>query len=1399
MCFLCVILLSMVSVSGYPQTETRTPHQSERYRFRPITVDDGLSQNLISCICQDHIGFIWIGTKDGLNLYDGYHFTVFKYEPSDTFSLTDNYITAIYEDPLHRLWIGTFNGGLFYFDRQSKRFTNFSNDPGNTNSLSNNHIKAIAGDLLGNVWIGTNGGGVNRLSCRDGNRLPDKDNVIIVRYDSSEKGFPEDYARISTLFFDQYQQLWVGTQQNIFRYGGAGQPDEFQKIGIELTSGASLEADTTSGDLNTGAQVIFADSKGGIWMGNHRGLFAFNQAKKVFKSYKDFPPMNIMTATSFVNGDKEQIWVGSEGNIFVINTATGNYSHLSNEKDQKLGLQGGWFSCLFADRGGTMWVGSNGHGISLFSPGSVKFVYPDDILAGSHSFLSTVRNISIRTFFERPGDPNTLWIGANEGLFRTDRKRGLITLVPFKDLPGGQIGSVFYITEDEKENLWIASGIGLVRYNPDDGTYKCFKTGLTESEKSWEPRVSYVHCSKGHIWILTPNTIAELDQKKGQFQHFRYNSSPLDGFSEAVFPSMWQDADGNFWIAAKNGLHYFNVQTQKLTGAGPGTGNPGNVLNNEIRAMIPDPSEPGKILWLGTAMSGLCRFDTQTGDLRQFTEKEGLANNIVNGLLSDGKKNLWISTNRGLSRFDIELERFTNYNMADGLQSNEFNRGAYYKSAGGEIFFGGIKGYNCFFPSAIVPEEFMAPVVFTGLQLYDDNHLAVNEKMFDIQESHHLKLSYNQNHFTIDFASLDFASPLSNAFAFSMSRAGDHWVTTGKERSVTLAELTPGKYILKVHGTNSDGVWSNKEATLALTIGRPWWLSFWAYSVYLLILSGILYGLRKYELSRMLLKNQMKIAVIETNKLKELDQLKSRFFANISHEFRTPLTLINGPLERLIEENTDVENHKTFKMMYSNASRLLQLINQLLDLSRIESGEYVLRAQRGDIVAFIGGLAMSFGSLADQKKIMLNMEVSPELENPEFKDHFCFDRDILEKICNNLIYNAFKYTPDNGRITVSLSKVNNYPQEDFLELIVEDTGVGIPEDKLLFIFNRFYQADKSGFNNHEGTGIGLAYVNELVKVHKGEISVSSVAGSGTTFRVRFSAGESLLSADLITDEMNFHEAQIQPVKHKMDADRVFQSRATYSKDLEKPCVLIVEDHVQVRNYIVDCIQKEYRVMQAPGALEGFSMAEEFIPDLIISDVMMPGMDGYKFCEKIKTSVVTSHIPVILLTARGDIGDRLTGLKTGADDYLTKPFNINELLARIRNLIENRRVLRQKFSSNSIIKPGEISVTPYDVSFMEMLLAVVEKNIGDIRFSVEALAKEAGMSQSQLHRKLKAIINMPANHFIRSVRMQHAMELLQNGAGNISEIAYMVGYDEPGYFSKSFLKFFGKLPSEVNRK
>jgi signal transduction histidine kinase/DNA-binding response OmpR family regulator len=674
-----------------------------------------------------------------------------------------------------------------------------------------------------------------------------------------------------------------------------------------------------------------------------------------------------------------------------------------------------------------------------------------------------------------------------------------------------------------------------------------------------------------------------------------------------------------------------------------------------------------------------------------------------------------------------------------------------------------------------------------------------------------LRLDPQQNTLSFDFAALDYGAPDRNQFEYMLEGANPEWVRAERSRSVTFGNLGPGDYLLRVRGSGREGVWSTEDGIARFTILSPWWRTSWAYAVYTLLVLGFLYAAYRLRLREMHLQKEAEMEHFQAEHLAEIDRLKSRFFANISHEFRTPLTLVLGPIRKWRERNREEELTKDMGMAERNASRLLSLVNQLLDLSKIEAGAMLLRTQRVNIVPIVKGIAFSFESSAGLRKI--DLEVAAAADEIEVY----VDGDKLEKVLSNLLSNALKFTPEGGKVGVAV-RISRSPltphigardedsarwrlseREEFVEISIRDTGIGIPVENLRHIFDRFYQVDNSETRRFGGSGIGLALAKELVDLHHGEIHVQSEAGKGTEFTVRLPMGRNHLKDEEIALGSDDEQEKIEEVDGTgLDQGREEERIGHIQGNGQKSIILIVEDNADVRAYVREQLIA-YQVLESCNGVEGIETAREVIPDLIISDVMMPGKDGYALCRILKTDEKTSHIPIILLTAKAASEHKIEGLETGADDYLTKPFDAKELLTRIRNLIEIRQQLRKKFSAGTVLKPGEVAVPSIDDALLKRIMEAVEAKMGDENFSVEELARLVGLGRRQLQRKLLGLTNLTPAEFIRYMRLQRAHALLKQNAGSVAEIAFQVGFSSPSYFSSSFHQQFGFPPSEVERQ
>ncbi|MCZ6778903.1 MAG: response regulator, partial [Acidobacteria bacterium] len=900
----------------------------------------------------------------------------------------------------------------------------------------------------------------------------------------------------------------------------------------------------------------------------------------------------------------------------------------------------------------------------------------------------------------------------------------------------------------------------------------------------------------------------------------------------APFPrifSIYEDRQGTLWIGTEGGLNRFDRETEQFTHFLPDTTH--TRFNNRVVAIHEDRS--GR-LWLGTYM-GLVLFDRDTETFTYFNEQDGLADNFVNGILEDDAGNLWLSTNSGrLSRFIPATRTFRNFDGQDGLVNNFFYPGSHQRSRRGELIFGSPAGLVIFHPDSIQASTYVPPVALTSFEVFG-RRVKLDQALPYTQE---IELFPDQNTFSFEFTALDFSAPDRNLYAYKLEGFDADWMENGTRRRASYTNVPPGTYTFRVKGSSSDHVWNEEGVSVRLVITPPFWRTGWFYAlvvIFGLSLIGVVgYGVRvrrlkarEQELSRMVeertqalvaekkkTEEQAEKLQEQADRLLELDRIKSRFFANISHEFRTPLTLLLGPLQDALDGEREMDAlRRHLPTMHRNARRLLRLINQLLDLSKLEAGSMTLRARRANLIPLLRATAEAFTSMARRKHITLQVQTSQE------EIVLYYEQDKLEKVFYNLLSNAFKYTPEGGTVSVSVEEGEG-EASGFVEIVVRDTGRGIPAEDLPYIFDRFttvnlrfHQVDASSTREHEGTGIGLALTKELVALHGGTIRVESEWGRGTAIFIRLPRGRAHLHDDDIVDEdvgdemqalaglETFDlEASLRAVDEVLAFEGGLHERAGDGQPAgplpeDAPTILIVEDNADVRGYLMSHLEGDYHVVEAADGVEGLDQAQAIKPDLVIVDVMMPRMDGYALCRALKADEKISHIPVVLLTARADEESKVMGLETGADDYLYKPFNAAELLARVENLIEIRRQLRERFSETIVVQPGDIEITSAEADFLKQVQGIVEAHLADRQFSVEWLASEVALSRRQLDRRLRSLTRLSASGFIRKMRLERAAQLLVQQAGKVSEVAYAVGFQDVAHFSKLFRQTFGVPPSE----
>ncbi|GAB4373541.1 MAG: two-component regulator propeller domain-containing protein [Calditrichia bacterium] len=1354
---------------------------------------------------------MWFGTKDGLNRYDGYDFIVYRNNAFDSTSISENHITTLYEDHQGQMWVGTRKGELNQLQRKTETFQRWSL-PSRQSGLFNPYpITAIAEDSLGYLWVGTRGNGLYRIPSRSGNDSLPAEIIQIVHEPGNPGSLSDD--TIYALWVDSQGMIWIGTNKGLDKYNPRNSLPQFEHFSIYTRNPRAPLSPRDSSILS-----IYVDSRERMWLGTPGGICRFQPTSGQFEFYPhhyEIYRYGWGQVTAIMEDPDGRLWIATPGELMRFDPLKKKYDYFRSNPANSKSISYNGISSLYRDRSGVLWFGTPGAGINITDPKTRRF----STLIHKPNPSSRLSGFSVRSVFE--DNTGNLWI-SSDVLFRWNRTTGELKSFETSSDRLYDFGNtgVFSLIQTSRGEMWAATTEGLYRYYPLTGEYRRFSFNPPDTTGLRQKAVFTVFEDRDHhVWIVSENYLSKLlDAETGRFRHYRYNPAPPQ--EKFVRPVLYQDDWGIFWMGTDNGLLRFDPSEESFTAFRNNPTQSQSLSNNSVISICPDVQQPDGILWLGTDGGGLNSFDKKRATFAHFTEKDGLPNNVVYGILPDERGNLWLSTNKGLSQFNPQSKGFKNYDVRDGLPSNEFNTGAYFRSKSGELFFGGISGLTYFYPHEVKDNHVIPQIVITGFKLKNHPVSLQSENSLlkqSISETEHLVLPHRENVITFDFAALDFSVPEKNRFAYKLENFNHDWIETSRERSATYTNLPPGEYTFRVKGTNNDGVWNEAEAFLKLTITPPWWKTSWAYTLYIVATLLILWGIRRYELNRIGLKNRLKIGRIEATKLKELDQLKSRFFTNISHEFRTPLTLILGQIESVMSSKIQNKEKSKLQIALRNSHRLLSLINQLLDLSRLEAGSLELKAETHNLVSFLKSIFYSFESLAEQKHIRLSF-YSEEKEFP-----VSFEPEKMERIFYNLMSNALKFTPKGGEIQLTCdryrpapmemtsSRNTRYPAGEFVRIRIKDNGIGISEKELPHIFDRFFQVDSFHTREHEGTGIGLALTKELVDLHQGFISVYSQEGKGTTFTILLPLGEKALSKEesvlparriSVLDKEAESPPPLREPSHPTPTARKGNGsleNKTPPSNLKSEIVLIVEDHPDVRSYIREQLEKDYTVIEASDGEEGISRAQEIIPDVIISDVMMPRMDGFEFSRKIRQGEKTSHIPLILLTARATLNDKIEGLELGADAYLTKPFSARELQVRVKSLIRQRQQLRRRFSKATVIKPSEVTAVSIDQVFLQKVVAAVEESMEEEGFNVEKLALMINMSTSQLNRKLGALIDQPAGQLIRSMRLQRAADLLKQNSGTVAEICYRVGFGDQANFTRAFKKQFGVAPGVFKKQ
>ena len=1326
--------------------------------WEDLTISDGLSQGMIFDIKQDQKGFLWIATKDGLNRYDGYNFKVYTHDPNNPYSLSDNVCKTLLIDRYQRIWIGTPQLGLNLFDPQTEQFYHFIIKDQASKLSGGNGIKQLAEDPDGNIWINTEEDRMVKVtlppSLRQG--FPEKaDFTDLVQLTVVPVEGHNEPVRNNMLGFRPDGNLYIWTSKAVFSVNWKN----------PVTSRTLTLFDQPFPDVES----AYTDGQYWFLIEQKKVIGWANGQKRTLNLGTDHIFRYHITALSqhkLAIVSTRYIWIMTPEELFRQDSLN-EHNAFTTLPANTVGV-----SSFLQDKTGNFWIGTRGYGLRKFNPRVRNF---HSYLQGhslSHILVDRQNRIYSsegKDSFYQQFDPRTQQVKPiNDQRIKVDIRPGMFLL---------QARSEFYWSFN------LESGSPqLLKYSPDWRFLSSYPLPVGVGLGEYGNQA--VEDAMGNIWIgASTGKLLRFDPKTERFDVYDYTTLlPKIGATIEVY-TMLLEPDGTLWIGTKEGL----VRVQSLMTKPVFTiyrnrvKESKSLSGNFVLSLCRDPHQPQRYLWVGTKGGGLDRLDKQKSEFSHFTEKQGLPNKVIYGILADEFNNLWISTNRGIAAFNPQSGKCHRYTRADGLQDDEFNNQSYTKTASGELIFGGINGLTIFKPTEILAGQHTKPIAaIIGLNVYNkpvQAGAADGILTRDIAFVDQIELSHEQNMVTFEFGVLDYTNVGKNQFRYQLEGIDHDWVEAGTNRFANYAQLPDGHYTLRMQGSTDGEIWSD-PVSLQLRVYPPFYRAWWAYLLYSILLVLIGWQIYRVQTQRLLLQQQVAFEHREANRLAELDTLKTQFFTNISHELRTPLTLILGPLNELISQGT---SNKLYTIMYRNARRLHMLINQILDLSRLDSGQLKLSPDAGDLSRDLRTWIAGFESLAQSRQLTLTSTVAPA------DSQALYDAEKLETIVVNLIANAIKFTEAGGTV-----QVQTVYEAERLTLVVADSGVGIAPEHLPHIFDRFYQGEAYQMPGYEGTGVGLALVHQLVQLMQGDITATSQPGKGTTFILTLPLRQvtterppdaiPIANAPFVSDGLPEEMPGSQPVK-----------------DDTRPTVLVVEDNDDLRYYISAMLASSYRILPATDGQHGFNLALEHIPDLIVTDLMMPRLDGLDLCRLLRQDTRTNHIPVVMLTAKAAIEDRLAGLETGADDYLTKPFVAIELLVRLKNLLRRQHVIqayfKQQLTQDRAPITDVISDDGFTVqqAFVQQIYAVIDAHLDDPVFDIDQLAGHMAMSSRTLQRKLSAVLNVSAREIIRTYRLNRAAELLTTGVSS-TEVAYQTGFSSPSNFSRAFREQFQVSPT-----
>lgn len=1350
-----------------------THSQNVKLDFEEFVIEDGLAS--VNCILKDRNGFMWFGGTHGLYRYDGFKFKIFTSHEGNLFSLSNNNVVCLFEDNDGYIWVGTRQGGINMFDPLNESFTNHNNNKTKT-IFNTNYITSITQDTEGIIWFGTFGNGVYALN---------KKNNSVQKYSHYANNVNSVSNNDIFSIIPNGNKIWITSN--------AGVLDCYDK---EKNMFYHYEYSSRKYHSTRTGQRLCFDYKNNLWIATEEeGLFKFNINSKTFihfKHEKGEPSISSNIITDIKEGKPNELWLTTDGGgLNLLNTNTGEISVYKNNIYDKKSLTNNSSYCLFIDSNFNLWMGM-GDGSVNKTTNSPFEVYQTSSLTPSNSLSF---NVVVSLFMNN----DILWIGTGGGgLDRLDIKTN--TFINYKNDPNNDASLpsdiIMTVIEDTDGTIWSGNfKKGISFKNKETNDFFPPKFNISNAP-SLEHNLVFdlVEDNNNTIWIATyDNGLYRYNKTTKKIKHFNALDNQT-GLKSNKLLRLLIDSSGLLWIGSLNlGVFIYNLEDKKFYSIQEYLGLK-NSLN--IKAPIKDLFEDvfGNI-WIATEGNGVYVLNVKNKSLDHYNTLSGLPSNSIYGVIQDNYNNYWFSTNKGIASLNTKNDKILIYNTFDGLPSNDFESGAIAKASDGKLFFGSKKGLVAFYPNQLNIKPEPINLKLTNFQIFNKD-IRVNETMesyipldTSIVFINNIKLPYFLDNFSFEFATPGYPSPHNITYEYMLEGLDDRWITTASEHHfASYSNIPPGSYIFKVKATEENSIEMNNlvEKHINIIITPVWWQTKIAYIIYFLILTALLYFIYYSFKNRIHLKNELLIEKYKHEKDEELHQSKINFFTTISHELRTSLTLILTPLEELTKiKNTNNRVSNLVMTMNRNGHRLLSLVTQILDFRKMESSVTKLKVAKVDIKSFFDELCIPFYQYAKEKGIHFQLTVSNSCEKG------WIDTSKLEIIIYNLLSNAFKFAKSKIDINVDLDE-----KDERLIIKIKDNGKGISSENISKIFQDFYQINSKENNSNVGSGIGLAITKNLTNIHYGEISVKSEEEEYTIFIVIIPITKKFYNDNEIIDSPIDINLPINNLEEKFAFSDINTSNALSD---EKPILLVVEDNFEIRNLIKNHFSNNYKVITSTDGIQGCHKAFDTIPDIIISDIMMPEMNGLELCKKLKTDSRTSHIPIILLTARGSHTFQMEGLEYGADDYITKPFNLEILNVRVKNLIDSRKALRDIFRKEVLLKPKDVAINNVDEIFIEKIVQIIENHMSDSKFSVSKLASEIGMSHSVLYRKIMALSGQNVNEFIKTMKLTRAAQLISDSHYSINEISDMTGFSNPKYFSTCFKQKYNLTPTQYREK